>query len=179
MALGHLDVRTLCHCRVVGIRAEEAPLGEGTVTIGILASRIRVEEKLLLEALTARGAETTIIDDRTLQFDPGQPAPDWRHYDLILERSISQSRGMYLLHALEQIGVRTVNRYAVATTCNDKYLTTAALIAHHIPVPHTRLAFTPEAALQAIESLGYPVVLKPPVGSWGRLLARVIDRDAA
>ncbi len=129
--------------------------------------------------MTARGAETIIIDDRTLSIDPGQPAPDWRSYDLILERSISQSRGMYLLHALEQIGVRTLNHYAVATTCNDKYLTTAALIAHHIPVPHTRLAFTPEAALQSIEALGYPVVLKPPIGSWGRLLARVNDRDAA
>ena len=27
--------------------------------------------------------------------------------------------------------------------------------------------------------MGYPVVLKPAVGSWGRLLAKVNDRDAA
>jgi [lysine-biosynthesis-protein LysW]--L-2-aminoadipate ligase len=41
------------------------------------------------------------------------------------------------------------------------------------------VAHTPEAALQAIERLGYPVVLKPAVGSWGRLLSKINDRDAA
>jgi [lysine-biosynthesis-protein LysW]--L-2-aminoadipate ligase len=34
-------------------------------------------------------------------------------------------------------------------------------------------------ALEAIEAVGYPAVIKPPVGSWGRLVARVNDRDAA
>ncbi|HKI54800.1 MAG TPA: RimK family alpha-L-glutamate ligase, partial [Anaerolineales bacterium] len=32
---------------------------------------------------------------------------------------------------------------------------------------------------EAIEAFGYPVVLKPVVGSWGRLLAKINDRDAA
>lgn len=158
---------------------KEVPLGEDTLNIGILASRVRVEEKLLLEAFQIRHVDVTIIDDRELVFDLAQPNPAWRRYDLILERSLSQSRGMYLLHALQAMGIPTINRYAVAVTCNDKYLTTAALSAHPIPVPRTILAFTPEAALQAIESIGYPCVLKPPVGSWGRLLARVNDRDAA
>jgi len=58
-------------------------------------------------------------------------------------------------------------------------LTSAALQRAGLPLPRTLLAFTPEAALDAIEQMGYPVVLKPLVGSWGRLLARVNDRDAA
>ena len=33
--------------------------------------------------------------------------------------------------------------------------------------------------MEAIEAFGYPVVIKPVVGSWGRLLAKVNDRDAA
>jgi [lysine-biosynthesis-protein LysW]--L-2-aminoadipate ligase len=72
-----------------------------------------------------------------------------------------------------------VNRYATAATCADKLLTTAALTAAGVPQPRAQLAFTPESALAAIEEMGYPVVLKPVMGSWGRLLARINDRDAA
>ena len=81
--------------------------------------------------------------------------------------------------ALEVAGIPAINRYATASTCADKLLTTAALAEAGVPQPRTRLAFTAESALSAIEELGYPVVLKPVVGSWGRLLARVNDRDAA
>ena len=161
---------------------KEALLGEGAVqpiTVGILASRVRVEEKLLIEAFRERQVDTTLIDDRELVFDLNEQDNALSRYSIILERSLSQSRGMYLLHALEQLGVPTLNRYEVAALCNDKYLTTAALIRDHIPTPRTLLAFTPEAALRALDEIGYPAVLKPVVGSWGRLLARVNDRDAA
>ncbi len=77
------------------------------------------------------------------------------------------------------MGVPTVNRYETAATCWDKLLTSAALAQCDVPQPRVRVAFTSESALQAIEELGYPVVLKPVVGSWGRLLARINDRDAA
>jgi [lysine-biosynthesis-protein LysW]---L-2-aminoadipate ligase len=120
-----------------------------------------------------------LIDDSTITFNLGQPADEWKRYDIVLERSLSQSRGLHLLHALAELGVPTLNRYEAAAICNDKYLTTAALMRHQIPTPRTTLAFTPETALQVIEEFGYPVVIKPTVGSWGRLLARINDRDAA
>jgi [lysine-biosynthesis-protein LysW]--L-2-aminoadipate ligase len=97
----------------------------------------------------------------------------------VLERSVSAARGIYAVRILEAAGYPTVNRYHTAATCWDKLLTTAALAQADIPQPHVRVAFTPESALKAIEELGYPVVLKPVVGSWGRLLARINDRDAA
>lgn len=140
---------------------------------------MRVEEKLLMEAFRARQVDVVLIDDSELDFDLEDQSSSWDRYDLVLERSLSQSRGMYLLHALAELGVPTLNRYEVAAVCNDKYLTTAALVRQQIPVPRTKLAFTPEAALRALEEIGYPAVLKPVVGSWGRLLARVNDRDAA
>lgn len=163
-------------------------LGEGIVhptltgiTVGILASRVRVEEKLLIDALRQRQAEVVLIDDRQIHFDLASQETNasWHRYDVVLERSLSQSRGLYILHALEQLNVPTINRYGVAATCDDKYLTTAALLRHDIPTPRTLLAFTPEAALNALDQIGYPAVLKPTVGSWGRLLAKVNDRDAA
>jgi [lysine-biosynthesis-protein LysW]---L-2-aminoadipate ligase len=71
------------------------------------------------------------------------------------------------------------NSAATTATCNDKLLTTLALLRAHVPVPRTMLAFAANSAVQGIETLGYPSVLKPVTGSWGRLLARVNDRDAA
>ncbi len=132
-----------------------------------------------MDALRQRQAEVVLVDNRELLFDLTAPDPSWRSYDVVLERSLSQSRGLHVLHALEQLGVPTLNRYDVTATCADKYLTTAALLRHGVPIPRTILAFTPEAALRALDTLGYPAVLKPTVGSWGRLLAKVNDREAA
>jgi len=146
--------------------------------VGVLCSRIRVEEKLLFEALTARGVEYEKLDDRTLVFDLHDPKA-YQQYDVILERSINHSRALYALQMLNEWGIKTINTANVARICGDKCLTSQALIKHHVPVPRNMMAFTPESALEAIETLGYPVVLKPCVGSWGRLVAKINDRQAA
>ena len=146
------------------------------VNVAILMSRVRVEEKLLMEELTKRGANLSKIDDRNLRLDLDRPSID---ADVVLERCINHLRALYSLKILNDWGVPTVNTWDVANTCGDKILTTAALNKNQVPNPRTMVAYTPESALEAIEELGYPVVLKPAVGSWGRLLARVNDRDAA
>jgi len=146
--------------------------------VGILLSRIRVEEKWLIEALEKRGAAYDRIDDREVAFDLQDPAP-WESYGAVLERSLSFSRGLYATQVLNSWGVPTINMAHVAMTCGDKLSTSAALARAGVPQPHVKVAFTPEAALEAIEAFGYPVVLKPVVGSWGRLLSKINDRDAA
>ena len=144
--------------------------------IGILCSLIRKEEKLLFDEFRRQGVEFTRIDDRELVLDLHRRRWD---FDVVLERCINHSRALHTLKYLNDCGVRTVNTYEVASTCGDKLLTTLALIRDGIPTPKVYVAYTPESALQAIETLGYPVVLKPAVGSWGRLLSKVNDRDAA
>jgi [lysine-biosynthesis-protein LysW]--L-2-aminoadipate ligase len=149
------------------------------LTVGILLSRVRVEEKLLLADLESRGARVVRFDDRELQLDLADPDHPLRECDVVLERAINHLRALYTLRILQDWGIPTVNTYDVANTCGDKILTSAALIRHGVPSPRTVVAYTPESALEAIEEMGYPVVLKPAVGSWGRLLSRVNDRDAA
>jgi [lysine-biosynthesis-protein LysW]--L-2-aminoadipate ligase len=146
--------------------------------LGILLSRVRVEEKWLFEALDRRGVEYDRLDDREVSFDLAKPGP-WRQYAVVLERSLSYGRGLYATQVLNAWGIPTVNRAEVAATCGDKLATSARLQAAGVPQPAVRLAFTPEAALAAIEELGYPVVLKPVIGSWGRLVSKVNDRQAA
>lgn len=154
--------------------------------IGILITHIRAEEKLLISAFQERGIEPDIILDRDLDFDittgPEQPAPGgvpWQAYDLLMERSVSTSRGLYALAILNSWGINTINRYETAATCADKLRTSIALAQAGIPQPPTRVAFEQDTTLQALDKLGYPSVFKPVTGSWGRLLARVNDRDAA
>jgi [lysine-biosynthesis-protein LysW]---L-2-aminoadipate ligase len=155
-------------------------IGESNnMRLAILTSRIRVEEKLLISALQQRAIDFDIIDDGELLLDLSQPDPRWRKYDAVLCRSLSQSRGLAVLHVLEAWGIRVYNSAAVTATCNDKLLTTLALLHAGIPTPRTIVAFDPQTTIKAIEMLGYPVVLKPTAGSWGRLLARINDRDAA
>jgi len=148
------------------------------VKIGILLSRVRAEEKWLFEALEKRGLGYDRLDDRRVQFDLANPGA-WQKYDVILERSISFGRGLYATQMLNRWGIPTVNTAQVAATCGDKLLTSAALQAANVPQPNVCVAFTPEAALEAIEAMGYPVVLKPVIGSWGRLVSKVNNREAA
>ncbi len=145
--------------------------------VGFLHSVLRKDEKLLLEEFDRRkSVELVMLDDRELIFNLGKDA---FNIDVALERCINHSRALHTLTLLEAAGVRCINSAKVATICGDKLLTSVALARHHVPQPQLRVAFTEESALQAIEEMGYPVVLKPAVGSWGRLLAKINDRDAA
>jgi len=105
--------------------------------------------------------------------------PDGLAVDAILNRSMSHSRSLYCTRFLEHQGLPVVNPSRVIATCGDKALTSVALAAAHVPTPRTFVAFTPEAALRALDRVGYPAVLKPVVGSWGRLVSRVSDREQA
>lgn len=146
------------------------------VKIGVLVSRVRVEEKLLFEEMEKRGLDFDRIYDDELIFDLQQKP---FQYDVIIERSLHHGRALYALKVLNDWGINTVNTHKVATICGSKFMTTQAIIHAGVPTTQVKLAFTPESALQAIEEMGYPVVIKPSVGSWGRLLAKINDRDAA
>jgi len=147
-----------------------------TVRVGFLHSLLRKDEKFLLEEFNKRtDAELIMLDDRKLIFDlDSRP-----EVDVVVERSINHSRALHALKLFESVGVNCVNKSDVARICGDKIETSVALQVHGVPQPPVRVAFTEASALEAIEEIGYPAVLKPAVGSWGRLLSKVNDRDAA
>ncbi|MCS6995157.1 MAG: lysine biosynthesis protein LysX [Anaerolineales bacterium] len=145
--------------------------------IGFLYTRLRVEEKYLLDELEKRpNVEVVRINDGERFFDIGT-LPE--AVDVLFERSISYSRGVYISKIFQAHGARVVNTPEVAERCGDKYVTSQILTCAGIPTPKVYMAFDEEAALQAVEAMGYPCVLKPVVGSWGRLLAKVDNRAMA
>ncbi len=145
--------------------------------VGFLYTRLRAEEKYLLDELKKRdGVEVVRINDGDSFFDINQlPQP----VDVLFERSISYSRGLYISRIFEAHGIPVVNSSVVAERCGDKYVTSQILTQSGIPTPRVYMAFDEESALSAIEAMGYPCVLKPVVGSWGRLLAKVDNRHMA
>jgi [lysine-biosynthesis-protein LysW]--L-2-aminoadipate ligase len=143
----------------------------------VLCSRIRLEEKLIFQALRKRGVAFDRMDARKVTFDLNDVTPG--DYDVILVRCVSHSRALYAARILQMQGIRTVNSYEVIAICGDKVFTTLALLDHGIPTPRTAITFSEESALVAIEGMGYPMVAKPPVGSWGRLMSKINDRQAA
>jgi [lysine-biosynthesis-protein LysW]---L-2-aminoadipate ligase len=146
--------------------------------VGLIHSRIRVEERLLIEELEGRGVAFELIDAEAAVWDI-HDARGWDRFDVVLDRCLSQSQALTAVRFFERFGVPCVNRSGVIEACSDKLVTSLALARAGVATPRTVVAVGVEAGLRAIEEMGYPVVLKPTVGSWGRLLARVNDRDAA
>ncbi len=146
--------------------------------LGVLFTRLRVEEKWLFAALDERGLDYERLLDSQVSFDLTSPSA-WGEYDLIFIRSLSTTRGLYAAQVLNARGVPTINSYAVMATCNDKIATTAALTSSGVPQPRGLVAFDTDMAIAKGEEFGYPYVVKPVQGSWGRMVARINDRDAA
>ena len=150
-----------------------------SLTVGILYSRIRRDEKLLLEALRERDHDVRKIDVRKERCDIEKPPEAFEDVDVLIDRCLSTSRSLYITRFAESYGIPIVNSAETAQVCADKAHNSLALKEAGVPTPRTEVAFTKETALEIVESFGYPCVLKPVIGSWGRLMAKIDSRDAA
>jgi [lysine-biosynthesis-protein LysW]---L-2-aminoadipate ligase len=149
--------------------------------LGVLVSYLRAEEKAILAAARDRGIDVAPIFDRELVLDLSAPdAPSsGLAFNVVLDRCVAHSRSGYTLRALQRWGVPTLNSAEAVRLCDDKAENSLVLEAAGIPTPRTLIAFDIDSAIKACEIVGYPAVLKPVTGSWGRLLARVNGPDQA
>jgi len=150
--------------------------------ISMVYDLVRLEEKAIIEAArkSPRNVELRIFDSKDLYFDlsDGRRAED-TFGQVVLQRCASYFRNLHLTAILEGYGLKVVNNLDTAITMGNKLLLSIVLNKHGIPTPRTKLAFTEDSALKALDELGYPAIIKPTVGSWGRLVALLNDRDAA
>jgi len=146
------------------------------IRLAVLHATVRAEEKLLAEAARRRNVEVLWVDIRASIFDPRHPRP---LADVALERSVATVKGDYAAVFWEASGIPVVNPPRVAALCRDKFLTSLALEKAGLPNPRFALVFDYERARELVDRWGgYPIVLKPAQGSWGRLLAKINDDDA-
>lgn len=146
------------------------------IKIGLLHTTIRGDEKLIMEASKKKNIALEVIDVRESMFST--KGANYKA-DVMLERCVSTVKGMHALEYFESIGIPTVNTLSVARICENKFLTSLTLWKSHISTPRFCLVFSEEQAKNAIEKLGgFPIVLKPISGSWGRLLSKINDMDS-
>lgn len=151
------------------------------VQIGLVYDRIRWEEKALISASREAGLNPKLVDSKEICLDILEDSEKIREKfgQPVVQRCVSYFRGLHLTSALENAGLSVINPFDVSLTCGNKLFTTLALIKAGVPVPKTFVAFTEEGAFEALDRLGYPAVTKPVVGSWGRLVALIKDKDSA
>lgn len=147
--------------------------------IRIVFDRIRSEEKMLGEKAIELGHDTMMVDAKITQISTESKRSDFDFGNVVLERCISYFRGLHFTACLEFLDVPVINKFVVANNCGNKMITSLLLKKHNVPTPKTYFSFSSETALENLEKVGYPMVIKPVVGSWGRGVMALKDRDIA
>jgi [lysine-biosynthesis-protein LysW]--L-2-aminoadipate ligase len=149
------------------------------VEVSILCDKVRFEEKSLYEKAQSKGIKSKIIDAKTISIGTYNKKKDFPLGDIILQRSVSYYRGLYLTACLEYLGFKVINKFEVGQTCGNKLITSIKLEQNKIPTPKTQFAFSAESGLETIRKTGFPLVLKPIIGSWGRGIYPLRDFETA
>src|SRR3989338_9648684 len=123
------------------------------------------------------GHDTTMIDAKITYFNTDSQKNDFDFGDVVLERCVSYFRGLHFTACLEFLDVPVINSYDVADRCGNKMVTSLLLKKHGVPTPKTYFAFSSEEAANLINKVGFPIVIKPIIGSWGRGILPLRDRD--
>ena len=147
--------------------------------ICIVFDRLRTEEKLLQKKAEELGYETSMIDAKITSFDTDSKPEKYDFGDVVLERCVSYYRGLHFTSCLEFMDIPVINKFDVANTCGNKMITSMLLKKNNIPTPKTYFSFSAETALENFENIGYPLVIKPIIGSWGRSVMPIKDKDTA
>lgn len=148
--------------------------------VGLVYDIIRWDEKALINASKRKGIPLKLIDCKKTYLNLEDTENLQETFgSVVIQRCISYFRGLHTTSILENMGLYVINPFQVSLICGNKLFTTLALVKEGIPVPKTAVAFDPETVLKALDEMGYPAVLKPVVGSWGRLVSLVKDRESA
>lgn len=154
-------------------------MNEKVVTVGLTYDQIRPDERMIIDTAKREGIDLALIDTDKLAIEVTSKGNHLELADIFLQRCVSYFRSIHLSAVLESKGKTVINSYKSASVCGNKLLTSITLDHAKIPTPRTYLTFTQEASLKALEEIGYPAVLKPVVGSWGRLIALIKDSESA
>jgi [lysine-biosynthesis-protein LysW]---L-2-aminoadipate ligase len=149
------------------------------VELCIIYDKVRFEEKVLYEKAQKKGIKAQIVDGKTVTITTDSEKKDLALGDVIMQRSVSHYRGLYLTACLEFLSFPVINKFSVGETCGNKLLTSLVLAKSKIPTPKTQFAFSAESAMETMSKTGFPLVLKPIVGSWGRGVFPLRDEEIA
>ena len=145
--------------------------------ICVVFDRLRSEEKMLQKEAENIGHETLMIDAKITLINTDSTQNDFPFGDVFLERCVSYFRGLHFTACLEFLDIPVINEFKVANNCGNKMFMSLLLKKHNVPTPKTYFSFSKDGALENIEKVGLPLVIKPVIGSWGRGVMPLKDKD--
>ena len=145
--------------------------------ICVVFDRLRSEEKMLQKEASNLGHDTVMLDAKITQVNTDSKKEDYNLGDVVLERCVSYFRGLHFTASLEFLDIPVLNKFDVASVCGNKMFMTLLLKKNNIPTPKTYFSFSSQSASDNLEKIGYPLVIKPVIGSWGRGVMPIKDKD--
>ena len=149
------------------------------IELAMLYSRVRWEEKAIIREAEKRSDLRLRPVNILKTFFELDSLENLDSFDVFLQRCVSYFQGLHSTAILEERGFRVVNSLETTLVCGNKLFTTLRLLKHGVPTPRTIVAFDVSTALEALRNLGYPSMVKPVYGSWGRLVAPLKDPQSA
>ena len=143
----------------------------------IVFDRLRAEEKMLQKEAVELGHDALMLDAKITQVNTDSKKEDFNLGDVVLERCVSYFRGLHFTASLEFMDIPVLNKFEVANICGNKMFMTLLLKKNNIPTPKTYFSFSSESAAENLEKVGFPLVIKPVIGSWGRGVMPLKDKD--
>lgn len=143
----------------------------------IVFDRLRAEEKMLQKEASELGHDALMLDAKITQINTDSKKEDYNLGDVVLERCVSYFRGLHFTASLEFMDIPVLNKFEVANICGNKMFMTLLLKKNDIPTPKTYFSFSSESAAENLEKVGFPLVIKPVIGSWGRGVMPLKDKD--
>ena len=143
----------------------------------IVFDRLRAEEKMLQKEASELGHDAVLLDAKITQINTDSKKEDYDFGDVVLERCVSYFRGLHFTASLEFMNIPVLNKFEVANICGNKMFMTLLLKKNDIPTPKTYFSFSSGSAAENLEKVGFPLVIKPVIGSWGRGVMPLKDKD--
>jgi [lysine-biosynthesis-protein LysW]---L-2-aminoadipate ligase len=144
----------------------------------ILYDQLRWEEKSLIDAAKKKDIKLEVINCRENSIDLDKGEFTYCD-DIILQRCVSYYNNLHSTAAFEGLGAKMINSLYTAIMCGNKLFTHMELAKSGIAIPKAFCAFSNQSAMDILNKNGYPKVIKPVVGSWGRMVALLKDKEAA
>ncbi|MDE1839171.1 MAG: lysine biosynthesis protein LysX [Thaumarchaeota archaeon] len=144
--------------------------------LSILYDTIRWEEKALFDAAKEKCINAKMVDCKNLSINLDKSKED---HGIVIQRCVSYYRSLHSTAAFEGKGVNVINSLNTSIFAGNKLFTHMLLLKKGVPTPFSAVAFSQESALDLLDKRGYPMVIKPTVGSWGRMIAMIKDKESA
>jgi [lysine-biosynthesis-protein LysW]--L-2-aminoadipate ligase len=146
-----------------------------TNSVTILYDNVRWEEKALLKSCKKNNVDAQMIDCKRLTIELDKKV----RMSHVIQRCVSYYRSLHSTAALEGLNVNVINCLNTAIFAGNKLFTHMLLKKHGIKTPFATIGFSKDGAVSILEKFGYPQILKPTIGSWGRMVAKINDKESA